>query len=745
MADTREDVPDNVQALIDEQATGDAPVSRKKDDYVPIYRMVGDDKIPVSKHFGLMMKGRRDNALQLRKSRGIDDAWNEAIKYYRHDQLGHRDTAKSPNTAGNRRIARRPNEEFSETENVIFASVNAILPAIYSKNPTVSLTTHIERLRDQCKRIETLLNVLIGRKFAPGLNLKPKAKKGVVLGMLTNAAYLRVDWVFKKNSLEETQAALSNIEQEYANATGQDEIREAEGKLMALADVVDALEPEGPRIRLLSGMQVVVDPDSVLPDMSDANWVMYCDFLPCHYVYAMYCTERDDEFKSIYKPTHILGGKDKDPDLMVENFKLLNDNGSAQAAGFDSDEAYRKSQYMKVWYVWDRATRRVYMYHDDDWKYPIWVWNDPYKLDTFFNLTRLSFHDDPLEGLAKGEITYVLDQQDAVNEINDELNRARKWARRCIYYNSAKLTREQASELVTKGNNQELVGVDVPEGMKLQDMIWAMVPPSMQFVDLFKKEDKYQAIDRIIGTNDVLRGAQFKTNTTNKAIENYNATTALRVDSKIDCIEDWLSDTLWMVAQMCMQFMDPQVVTQLTGEEGEWSFTPEDIRSVYVFRITAGSTQKPTSAVKKQEALQLGQVLGQFVQTNPQLTLTILLKVWERAFDEVIIDTDDWRAIRQSIAGAAGGAPGTDGTTMGPEQLVEAAAMFDKLPPQVKIAIAQAMAKGAPLVDVVQAIVQRMQGGGDGNAPANGAPPPRQTAIPQNRPGKSPGPKTQPM
>ena len=41
---------------------------------------------------------------------------------------------------------------------------------------------------------------------------------------------------------------------------------------------------------------------------------------------------------------------------------------------------YDKACYTKVWYVWDKVTRRLEMYADNDWKWPIWVWDDPYQL-----------------------------------------------------------------------------------------------------------------------------------------------------------------------------------------------------------------------------------------------------------------------------------------------------------------------------------------------------------------------------
>lgn len=717
MAENDKPIPVEIEATIADTVGEERP--KAADDYQPIYKMIGDDKIPVSKQVGLLWKSRKDvGAAEMTKTA---PAWDEAIKYYRHDQLNHRDTENGgPNAAGNRRQGRKLNDGFVETENLVYATINAMKPAMYSKNPTVACTTNNEALKPLCDKIEKLTNVLIVRKHAPGINLKPKARKGLVLGMLTNVAYLRTDWTFKERSLEAVQQELTACEKALAEAKTQDEVREIEGKLMALSDKVDALEPSGPSMKLLSGRQVIVDPGSVLSDMSDANWLMYCDVLPAHYVYAIYCEKREDDYKSIYKPTHVLASESKGTDINaeVDAFKLIKDDTDMQHYGYSDRNAFDRAQAIKVWYVWDKVTRRVYLMHDENWEWPLWVWNDPYKLDTFFNLDKLSFHDDPLHANGKGEITYILDQQDAINEINDETNRLRKWAKRNIGYNSNVISREEF-ERAMKGPTGEGVAFKLPEGSKLMDHIFAIPTPSAPYMEMFQKEDKYNAIDRITGMNDVLRGAQFKTNTTNRAIENYNATTQLRLDEKIDCQEDWLSSALWKVAQLCMRFMEREMVEQLIGEPVEqWEFSDEDILYKYNFRIAAGSTQKPTSALRKAQALELGQVLGQFVKASP-MVLLVMLNAMKQAFDgEVVIDDDTWAKIEASVAQAVAGPPAGPGGEGAPPQqgaapnqqqiIMQAAQVFDQMPPQAKQLIVRALEQGAPLTQVVASIMKQM-------------------------------------
>ena len=81
-----------------------------------VYKAMPDSRIPVSSKRGGIWRSRRDTA---RKSMGdLVDAWDEAIRYYNHDQADHRDgnnvgtagVSRTGSVAGNRNVARRLND-----------------------------------------------------------------------------------------------------------------------------------------------------------------------------------------------------------------------------------------------------------------------------------------------------------------------------------------------------------------------------------------------------------------------------------------------------------------------------------------------------------------------------------------------------------------------------------------------------------------------------------------------------------
>jgi hypothetical protein len=89
----------------------------------PIYKMIGESRLPVSKKMGKVWQSRKDQVIASRKD--SMDAWREAIRYYDNDQLDHR-TQGNTASAGNMRGVRGVGTQFTETENIVFANTSTM-------------------------------------------------------------------------------------------------------------------------------------------------------------------------------------------------------------------------------------------------------------------------------------------------------------------------------------------------------------------------------------------------------------------------------------------------------------------------------------------------------------------------------------------------------------------------------------------------------------------------------------------
>lgn len=698
----------------------------------PSYKMVGESKLPVSREYGPLWKARRDAAAKKRSERKYDQAWEEAIRYYNNDQTSNRYTGQSADTAL-RGLRSKIILEYAEIENFIFANTNAAASAVYAKNPTIAVSTENPSLSKMGTLSQELINLLFAKIESPGVDLKPKAQRGVVTAFLCNLAWLKVGWIPKQDS---TEQALNDI-MDLAKQLGQpdlkqSEIEKIEGSLRALDDQFSVLSEAGPYVKFLPPTAILRDPQSIEENLSDAYWAMEEEYLPTSYIQARWGTKSPDgKDVSVYAPTHYMPAGSGETDYhsvmdQINNFSIFDYTKSYTELGFDSQAAYDAAKVTRVWWVWDKTTRRVFLYNDKSWTWPIWVWDDPYKLTTFFPWVPMYFYMSPQGGESKGEVSYYLDQQDAINLCNSLSHTVKMWVATKIGYDPASIDNQTLNRYLFS-NKLETIPFNVPEGKKLEDILpKGLIHPAANALQLFDKAPIYAAVDKISVVNEVLRGGQFKTNTTNQAIGYYQTVTQSRYDSIIDKIEDSIGRLGYLLLQLCWRFMEQAQIATLLGDEDatEWqNLDDKSIRQMFI-RVEGGSTQKPTSSNKKQEALGLMQILGQFASASP-VAVILAVKAASRAFsDSIDIDDDEWEQLVDSMMQKAmmmeqqppGGSPSKPpGEGQSAQEGADGSSPIDQLPPEAKQAMAEMVSKGVPPQAALAKILQAL---GQGNAPS---------------------------
>lgn len=732
----------------------------------PMYRMLGESKIPVSKHRGPLWRSRYDQGKSAMSKNA--DAWSEAYRYYRHDHTRQNASARADEdtTAG------KPLQgTFDSTENLVFANVSALVPMLFTKNPDAEFSVEDKEDEPRARVVEKLVNTLASKKTQPGLNLKRKVKRNIVSTTLTNVGWFEVGYTFRENSseaaLEEVQLLSAQLEQ----AKSQKDIKEIEGKLLALEETIDMLTPSGPWVKVRRPDQVIVDPTATDLDLSGScNWVMIEDLMYTALLRARFGRKKpnSDEWESVFSPTNVIKAgvsPDQGDRGQTDNFQLFSYSTSEYSKyGYADQRSFLAAQMTKVVYVWDKVTRRVELYNCNDWCYPLWVWDDPYSIDQFFTLVPMEFHTDPITMYAKGEVTYYLDQQDDINIINNEWAKVRKFAAGKVVYDKNSLKDGSLIESLIAGTmDTNTLGVDLPEGKKIADILGPLLPPSAEAIKFFDKKPVLEAIDRLSGVASVQRGVEYKTNTTNRAIESYESQVQTRADEKMDAIEDSVGTVLWIVAQMCMQFMEKDEVAVILGDKlaADWeTMDAREIRRLFTPRVVGGSTLKPTSRAKKEQALQISQIIGQFTRATP-IAAVVALKVLSQAFDNVLVSREDWELIykgimketsgpspeevqqegqqgqeaqqgqdrkqqmvmemmkaRQQAAGGGQAPPQAGGgSPQGPQvddiaQIVqEVARLIDGMPPEIKQTLGVQLARGKSVAEIATQMMQQLQQG----------------------------------
>lgn len=649
MMNTNDDVP----AYIDEQLNETLGIEDTQDEnYEPIYRMYGDSRIPVSKAEGKLWKNRQQQAATVMKD--VKDAWDLTYQYFNADQV----VIKDDGTFDFNNDKLKNNKE--NTENLVWANNTGIIPALYSQDPRVEITTNKvndEQSAKMCTMIERLVNTLFTKRVAPGLNLKNKVRKSILNCSLTNRGIIKVGYNFKNDATDQASNEINEIAKQLEEAKDVKTIKDLEGKLQALEDIVNFASPSGPYIKCVRPFDLFIDPNAEDQDGTDAKWIMEREWLPTEYLKAKFGkdNEDNDEVESIYKPGKVLpvNSKGLDDSLLEDEDPLTLTDGDAtnyKNYGYENAEQYKRSCLTECFWVWDKTKRRVYLYSNNDWSYPLWVWNDPYELEEFFPYYILNFHENPNATLCKGEVSYYLDQQNTINMINAQLQKMRKFGFNHYLFDSA--SGADVKDIMNWANGgKNIVPIKLPINKKFEDILFAGSVPYDKNQMLYDKQDLLRVVDMISGTDAATRSGEYKTNTTNLAIQTYTAGKSMRLDDKRDSIENWLGKIGWAIAQLCIMNMDQEQVITLIGEQAAQFWTnlsSNEINSTFSLRCIGGTTIKPTSDMKKQQAMQMSQILGQFASASPYVVI-IMLQILERAFDETVVTEDDIAMIKNSI------------------------------------------------------------------------------------------------
>lgn len=715
--------------VFDTDEVGQAPKKKQKVD--PLYKVYKGSKIAVGSSVGNVWKQKRDAAVTAHKC--VTDTWDEVIQYYNHSQNKAVDTPRGQFVRGD------------STENVIYSNLNIMLPAIYSKDPDITCSSPDEDDKPFCKALEALINAILKRRDK--MNAKPKIKKAAGMGLLTNFGIFKLDFIRKDDSREKAQEEFNLLTEDLASAKTPEEVEIIYGRLEALEENMEVLQPSGFSLANVAPHNLIVDPYAEQPDGLDGNWMIEKTFLNTAYMNEAFTEDTKEDSEQAgqkvlrYKPTHI---------AQFNDAQGSRDDGLGMvfaALGADTDPnepndraAYIATYYTECYYVWDKATRRLMLFAGDDWKWPVWVWDDPLKITRFFPYFIISFGLSTGGTVNVGETAYILDQQDDINDINRQIARIRRTLFDYFVYNSDKVDPDEAAKFVgairgklKRGKN--LLGVKAGDGpdADVGKVIQAVVPPSMQYEAFFNKTPSIEATNRITNTNDALRGVQYKTNTNEASVNSYQESLRISVGAKVDVIEDAVADLAQAMAEIAIVNFNQQEVEGLIGKklaEGWQEMSVETFLATYSLNLVAGSMEKPNSVFKKKEAVQIAQAIGQFAQAAPGATLRVMLKVLEQAFTEVVITPEDWAAIDGEIQatmnkGRTDGAQGSE-TGAGGQDAGSLEEQAKALPQEVKAQVVQMQQSGKSPQEILAFLQQKIQEHSSGSTqqPAAGQQPP---------------------
>ena len=252
---------DDVVVTFDEEmASLDKP---QQTEYQPLYKMVSNNKIAISKKEGTLWYQR----LQFAKKQmdQLSQEWEQNVQTYMGCQKPRGD---------NDHKALRMNERDFDYENLVWSNTNAINRETIMKLPHIELTPKDQMSEPYVTVCEDAINRYLGQIGNNGINLKEKLKKADIGAQLTNRGIIRLDW----NDVIDGDAVkreISEIEQKLAEPNLKiDTVKKLEGELFSLNEKLEESGMSGMQLTLVDPRNLFIDPNAQLETGLDADWMI---------------------------------------------------------------------------------------------------------------------------------------------------------------------------------------------------------------------------------------------------------------------------------------------------------------------------------------------------------------------------------------------------------------------------------------------------------------------------------------
>lgn len=592
---------------------------------------------PVPAGFGKMWKKRIDDAVEVYE---VEHAkWDAIFTMYR--ETGIEDTNNTLIQSYQYQL------KSNVDENIIRDNIKSIMRSTYMRNPHIEFTaTKQDDTLVEC--LDTVLQFIMNKKTSPGLNMKVKARRWVMHGHMTNHGVLRLDYQEHEGSLDQAQALLAELEGRMQKAKSVDEIKTVEAQLQLLYEQMPVLETKGIKVVNVLPHKIIIDPNCTDLDLDSANWL--AEFFD---VKRKYVEEKFYDVNEDGERIRLADGKTADiQDTSEEN---VGDQITEIIMGDQTQERreYQKKGMMTLCNVYDKLTRRIYLFSTEDWSTPLWVYEDTLKLSRFFRHFLLAFSETVESIIQPGEPSFYVGHIHEINKINRKAKEIRDSAFGALIYNKNSVDAEEVKKLIKHlrdPNKIEAFGINKDETKKLNEVLEVFVPPAFDYQQLFNTAGLRSVIDKAASVSMVDRGEQFKTNTTNKAVEYYDQQKQQSNALYIESIEDAFESLAWSMSEILVSKYSKEDIAELIGEDLAAGFIPMSIAEfnrTYRMEIAAGSIEKPNTQFKKKEAIEIAQSLGQVGQATPATTLQIILRMFQSAFSNFLVKKDDWEMLKQ--------------------------------------------------------------------------------------------------
>jgi hypothetical protein len=572
------DNPSNYDELMSMSATADADTTTGKDKKAEL------DSI----------RSRIEDSQKLRKTGSWDERWTNYIQVYSN---------------------RYPYEELSDYDdvvvpNMVFSTVNVIVPSVAINNPKIEVSANKEM--DELAA-ETVTAVVNHQWDAYGVQdqVRQAVKDFVIIGH----GWVKVVWETEEKQVkltqEEFRAAAADVLAQKSAALAQspdmeDMFPDDETLIAAIPSKRVKLVKDQPLVRRISPFDVFVDPDALV--LEDARWIAQRSFIPIQVAR-------------------------KNPDWNAEvRSRIKKVNKSKQRENVDvefSSDKSTDSEFAEIYEYYDLVTGQTCVFADGTEGYLVDPADSPFPDGHPFVF--VPNYEVPERFFPIGDVETIYPLQLELALTRTALLNDRKRGRRITLFRETALDSDGVDALRAGEDN---VMINVTNASSTFDDVFRQVSSMGLDPQYYQAGDQaMEDINIVSGVSEYARGGESDIRRTATEVGVSQDYANARSSDKLAKVEQAMAKIAERMIRLSQEFMDTAGVARVVDDEQAVSWVPYDreaLQGDFRFHVEAGSTQPQNESFKRQQALQMMDVLGQFMGTgllNDQAVLAQIMRL----------------------------------------------------------------------------------------------------------------------
>lgn len=503
-------------------------------------------------------------------------------------------------------VADQSNQELVRV-NMIFATMSAMMPRLYAKNPDISITPSAGCPKDQLATIKKFCataDTVMQQMFVKEAKLKRRAKANVRSTMTTSYGVLKM--IFQED-LQADPLTLRRIQDAQDNLARV----EALAKALKKGDDVAELATQRDTLRanltgLMSGNEVRVFKGLVIDRVSSEDFLVLDDTIREFDEYVDAAALGHRVWMTVSKYREQFGA---DPHGATRYNQPVD---KSEGAGIDNQKP--EDMFVCVVEIWDKDAQvvRTVAKGMNRWcRMPYAPKHTPQRWYSFyvlgFNL---------LEGQWRplSDVELLMGLQDEYSEVRTNYADVRSDAVPVrVFRKAGGLTEDDIKQLSIARRNRAFIGIEGNPTVRIADDIMQLEGPRIdpQAYDVSQIRND---MDVMVGLSDAGRSNLIQPKTATEA-EIMQQSLGLRVDERRDTNEDLIGDMAEAALEIVLRALTEDEVRQIAGSEAVWPrLSVAQIFQLVQVQVRAGSSGKPNAAKDREQWTQLLPVISNAMQ-----------------------------------------------------------------------------------------------------------------------------------